>query len=174
MHSWTDLALILWRTVIDKLMNRWNCQVRPTLISTVAEVGRLSMRTVLSITAIILEIRYSQIPPRLQYPTPCVKEPLPSPCLSDCYETRLALTSELGPNWYEKWNLILIRRDSKRTRQTYGIHIVLILDSKKSRNKLNFPERVILRVAAKINVNTAVRSRISGDREKCLHAHTKC
>ena len=37
-------------------------------------------------------------------------------------------------NWYEKWNLIVIRLDSKRTRQTYGIHIVLILDSKKSRN----------------------------------------
>ena len=53
MHSWTDLALILWRTVTRKLMNRWNCQVRPTLISTVAEVGSLSMRTGLSITAII-------------------------------------------------------------------------------------------------------------------------
>ena len=27
----------------------------------------------------VLEIRYSQIPPRLPYPTPCVKEPPPSP-----------------------------------------------------------------------------------------------
>ena len=52
---------------------------------------------------------------------------------------------------------------------TYGIHI-LILDSKNSRNQTNFPEIVILRVAA-YNVNTAVRSSISRDHEKCLHGH---
>ena len=64
-----NLDSLRWRNYVTRIPSTpWN-----------RDPFRLGLRSSASNAKIKLEIRYSQIPPRLPYPTPCIKEPPRSP-----------------------------------------------------------------------------------------------